>query len=155
MLISVEYNKKYRFSPFSSGLLVIFGQVPFSKPLRNHRWVSKLQSYFAVLEVCVHAKSLQSCLTLCDPIDCSLPGSSVHGFSRQEYWSGLPGPLRDRTLVFYIYLHWQMASLLLTPPRKPSGHLVRYNFKFQPHIHFKDSSPSLGLFHMQWKISRE
>ena len=25
------------------------------------------------------AKSLQSCPTLCDPIDCSLPGSSVHG----------------------------------------------------------------------------
>ena len=25
------------------------------------------------------AKSLQSCLTLCDPVDCSLPGSSVHG----------------------------------------------------------------------------
>ena len=25
------------------------------------------------------AKSLQSCLTLCDPMDCSLPGSSVPG----------------------------------------------------------------------------
>ena len=25
------------------------------------------------------AESLQSCLTLCDPMDCSLPGSSVHG----------------------------------------------------------------------------
>ena len=25
------------------------------------------------------AKSLQSCPTLCDPMDCSLPGSSVHG----------------------------------------------------------------------------
>ena len=25
------------------------------------------------------AKSLQSCPTLSDPIDCSLPGSSVHG----------------------------------------------------------------------------
>ena len=24
------------------------------------------------------AKSLQSCLTLCDPMDCSIPGSSVH-----------------------------------------------------------------------------
>ena len=24
--------------------------------------------------------------------DCSLPGFSVHGFSRQEYWSGLPCP---------------------------------------------------------------
>ena len=27
------------------------------------------------------AKSLQSCLTLCDPTDCSPPGSSVHGDS--------------------------------------------------------------------------
>jgi len=26
-----------------------------------------------------YAKSLQSCLTLCDPVDCSPPGSSVHG----------------------------------------------------------------------------
>ena len=25
------------------------------------------------------AKSLQSCLTLCDPMDCSLPGFSIHG----------------------------------------------------------------------------
>ena len=31
--------------------------------------------------------------TLCDHIDCSPPGSSVHGFfSRLEYWSGLPFP---------------------------------------------------------------
>ena len=29
--------------------------------------------------VCVRAQSLQSCPTLCDPMDCSLPGSSVHG----------------------------------------------------------------------------
>ena len=27
-----------------------------------------------------------------DPMDCSLPGSSVHGFSRQEHWSGVPLP---------------------------------------------------------------
>ena len=30
----------------------------------------------------------QSCPTLSDPLDCILPGSSVHGISRQEYWSG-------------------------------------------------------------------
>ena len=24
---------------------------------------------------------------LCDPMDCSIPGSSVQGISRQEYWS--------------------------------------------------------------------
>ena len=34
----------------------------------------------------------QACLTLCDPMDCSPPGSSGLGFSRQEYWSGLPRP---------------------------------------------------------------
>ena len=35
----------------------------------------------------------QSCLTLCYPMDCSPPGSSVHGSSHgQEYWSGLPFP---------------------------------------------------------------
>ena len=38
------------------------------------------------------AKSLQSCPTLCDPIDGSPPGSPALGFSRQEHWSGLPVP---------------------------------------------------------------
>ena len=39
--------------------------------------------------VCMHAKSLQLCLTLCDPIDNTLPGSSVHGILQA---SGLPCP---------------------------------------------------------------
>ena len=34
----------------------------------------------------------QSCLTLCNPVDCRLPGSSVHGLSRQEYWLPFPSP---------------------------------------------------------------
>ena len=34
----------------------------------------------------------QSCLTLCDPLDCSLSDSSVHRFPRQEPWSGLLFP---------------------------------------------------------------
>ena len=29
--------------------------------------------------ICMYAKSLQSCPTLCNPMDCSPPGSSVHG----------------------------------------------------------------------------
>ena len=46
----------------------------------------------------VCSKTLQSCpslcdcfdlVLLCDPMDCSLPGFSVHGILRQEYWSGL------------------------------------------------------------------
>ena len=48
----------------------------------------------------------QLCLTLCDPMDSRPPGSSVHGFSRQEYWGWISLPSsrgsswpRDRTLI--------------------------------------------------------
>ena len=45
---------------------------------------------------CMKVKSesevTQLCPTLKDAMDCSPPGSSVHGFSRQEYWSGVPLP---------------------------------------------------------------
>ena len=34
---------------------------------------------FKVRQLCVCTKLLQSCPTLCDPMDCSLAGSSVHG----------------------------------------------------------------------------
>ena len=40
----------------------------------------------------MHARA-QPCLTLCDPMDCSPLDSSSMGFSRQEYWSGLPFPI--------------------------------------------------------------
>ena len=55
---------------------------------------------------CMKVKSesevAQSCLTLSDPMDCSLPGSSVQGFSRQEYCSGvsLPSPGSNLTCLF-------------------------------------------------------
>ena len=67
--------------------------------------------------MCKCAKSLQLCLTLCDPMDCSPPGSSVHGgFSKQEYRSGLPcpppGDLPDpgsNPSLLYL-LHWQVGT---------------------------------------------
>ena len=48
----------------------------------------------------MHTKSLQSCLTLCDPMDCVAHQAPLSmGFSREEYWSGLqcppPGGLPD------------------------------------------------------------
>ena len=41
------------------------------------------------------AKSLQLCPTLCDPVDCSLPGSSVHGIfqARVLEWVAFSGHL--------------------------------------------------------------
>ena len=64
-----------------------------------------------------------SCPAVCDPTDCSPPGSPVHwGFSRQEYWSGLPSPppgdlpnpgIKPRSPTLQVY------SLLSETPGKP------------------------------------
>ena len=47
-------------------------------------WLEFSIKYFKMFPLPEHcawecAKSLQSCLTLCHPMDCNLPGSSVHG----------------------------------------------------------------------------
>ena len=74
--------------------------------------------------VCVMCLVNQLCSALCNPLNCSLPGTSVHGFFRHEYWSGLlfpsPGDLPDAgikpgspTL--------QADSLPSKPPGKPLG----------------------------------
>ena len=48
----------------------------------------------ARLALFVHAKLLQLCLTLCDPMDCNPPGSSVHGIlqARTLEWVAIPPP---------------------------------------------------------------
>ena len=57
------------------------------------------ENYLHLLEKCLYTCACSvapSCLILCDHMDCSPPGSSVHGISQQEYWNGLPFfPLRD------------------------------------------------------------
>ena len=57
-----------------------------------HKVMSLLFNMLSGFVICVHARLFQSCLTLCDPMDCSLPGSMSRGFSRQEHWSGFPCP---------------------------------------------------------------
>ena len=51
--------------------------------------------------VCVFAKSLQSSPTLCHPMDCGAPDSSVHGIlqARILEWVALPSS-RDMSLYF-------------------------------------------------------
>ena len=50
------------------------------------------KSFSKLTAAAAAAKSLQSCLTLCDPIDGSHQAPPSLGFSRQENWSGLPFP---------------------------------------------------------------
>ena len=82
----------------------------------------KYQAHFMLIIRKVKVKSL-SRVTLCDPMDCSPPGSSIHEiFSRQEYWSGLPFPspgdlpdpgIKPRSPAL------QADTLLFEPPGNP------------------------------------
>ena len=89
-------------------------------------WRLIMGKLFICLGRCVCAKSLQSFLTGCDPMDCSLPGFSVHRIlqARILEWVSMPfsraySQPRDRICVPYAYLHWRAGSLPLVPPREP------------------------------------
>ena len=93
--------------------LIIFSDYSCSL---SHYWVS----------MCVRAKSLQLCPTLCDPRDSSLPGSSVHGILRERILERVTMPSsrgssqpRDRTYVSLCLLQRQAGSLPLASPRNP------------------------------------
>ena len=44
----------------------------------------------------------QSCPTLSNPMDCSPPGSSVHGIFQARYWSGVPLPSPNFPLKYSV-----------------------------------------------------
>ena len=71
---------------------------------------------FALDQCCAAAKSLQSCPTLCDPIDGSPPGFPSLGFSRQEHWSGLPfpSPMHESE-------KWKWSRWVVSDPQRPHG----------------------------------
>ena len=79
-------------SNFSSNKAkIVIKQIKNSKSKLMLKKVVKI-GYVDNLSYCMHACSVaQSCLTLCDPMDCIAHKSSLSmEFSRQEYWSGLP-----------------------------------------------------------------
>ena len=107
-----HYLFKYFFFPFSFGNSVIYMLVC----LVSHRSLMLCLFFFILLSFCsfdliicfltftfidpflclpisaaATAKSLQSCLTLCDPIDSSPPGSIIHGIfqARRLEWGAI------------------------------------------------------------------
>ena len=94
----------------------------------------------------------KSCLTPCNPMDCSLSGSSVHDVLRQEYWSGMaaisfsrgssrPG---DQTPVSQvgrgILYHWATREA----PRTQQGSLnISCTLHYSHHGHHH---PSVSFF---------
>ena len=72
------------------------------------------------------AQSFQLYPTFCDPVDCSLPGSSVHGISQARVleWVTMPSsrgssPPRGQTQVSYASCIGRWVFLTLAPPGTP------------------------------------
>ena len=72
----------------------------------------------------------KSSLTLCDPMDCSLPGSSVHGISQSRIVSSLfllQGIFLSQGSNPHL-LHWQADSLPLSHGESPGVFLYSLSF---------------------------
>ena len=115
------------------------------------------ESSIDIYTLCMHAKLLQWCLTLCDAMDCSPPGSSDHGIlqARILEWVVMSSSrgssrLRDPTRVSYAsctgsgffttnttYIGWCKITAVsdpefsggLSPAHLPSGSLPAH-----PHL---------------------
>ena len=79
---------------------------------------------YVIYALCVRvcAEWLQTCLTLCSPVDCSPPGSSVHGASPDKNTGVgcralLQGIFLTQGLNLHLFylLHWQVGSLPVMP----------------------------------------
>ena len=91
----------------------------------------------------------QSCPTVCDPMDCSLPGSSVHGISQARIleWVAISYPRgsswpRDQTWVSstgrWILYHWATCEVLLLSQLNLLSALTPSSPDNLPHCHLTD-----------------
>ena len=75
-------------NPFSRGSL--FRWASHNNVPSKQCWNIKIAGQ--IIECCVCTLVAQACLTLCDPMDCSLPGSSVHGIFQARILVWVPFP---------------------------------------------------------------
>ena len=84
------------------------------------------------------ALSFQSCPTLCDPVDCSLPGSSVYGilWARKLEWIAMPSSRGSSRPRDQTHVSCTAGRFLTTePPGKPRIHAT------------------IGKIHSQWEAT--
>ena len=89
----------------------------------------------------MYAKSLQSCLTLCNPMDCSPLGSSVHGIlqARILEWTAMPSPRgsslpRDWTRLSSVQFSHSVVSDSLWPHEARQASLSITNSRSLPKL---------------------
>ena len=118
----------YKFYIWSYLIPVIFGPLLLlTLYLRGNGSSNRTCNFYKVCE-CVHAKLLQSCLTLCDPMDCSPPGKNMGGKNTGKNTGvGCHALLQEifptQGLNFHLLclLCKQAGSLPLAPPGSPTN----------------------------------
>ena len=99
--------------------------------------------------ICMCAKSLQSCPTLCNPTDCSLPDSSVHGISQARIleWVAIVYS-RDICICVFIYRVYGVSQRQTRLKRLSSSVYIYLNIMMKRHLlnlaenHFRQCSDS-------------
>ena len=109
-----------------------------------------------------HAKLLQSCPNLCNPMDCSSPGSSVNGDSPGKNTSvGFQDFIQGIFLIqglnphLLCLLHWQMGSLPLTPPGKPYINIhmcIHMHMCIYTHMHIYSYTNAYIYQYIKWSF---
>ena len=101
------------------------------------QWVSSLHQVAKILETqhqcaCVYVCVAQWCLTLCHPMDCSSPGSTVHGILQARIFEWVATTFsrrssqhRDQTRLSHI----AADSLPSEPPGKPQHQSLQWTVK--------------------------
>ena len=95
-----------------------------SRPFKNCTW-----------DTCLHSKLLQLCLTLCDPLDCSPPGSSVHGILQTRILGGLPCPSQGGSFRTRDQLFPALAGEFFTTSATWEAHIWDTSLLFKDHKH--------------------
>ena len=120
--IEIEYFKIlfYRFDKYSN-IICMYLYLEISviiRPMAKSIWYfhKKANKYSVQF-----SSVAQLCPTRSDPMDCSLPAPPSMGFSRQEYWSGLPLSSPQWGVRF-----WSLSS--------PSINFMDYGYKMLQHV---------------------
>ena len=120
-------------------------QLHCGKILKTHSQVRK-RNRWALQDNAVLCLITQLCLTLCDPMDCSLPGSSVHGDSPSKnievcYHALLQGIFSTQGLNPGL-LHCRHVLYCLSHQGSPNKTIPLYKFKDTWFLVCKDANTS-------------
>ena len=106
---SNEYSQLNSFRIYQFDLLAVQGILKSLFQHHSSKASVLWHSAFFLVQLSYESEVAQSCLTLCNPMDCSLPGSSVHGIfeARVLEWPAISfsrgsSRPRDWTQVFHI-----------------------------------------------------